>query len=117
LEADHPVSHVHYLKNGIKGVNWVTVLGEKWISRLGGLPALRKELGEPFRLHEYPGGVLIQAGPRPQLGDVNRQIAIDEYRRLAQVLKPIRVTDHKSFPAWSGFDEQRTQAWLARFED
>jgi hypothetical protein len=42
---------------------------------------------------------------------------IAEYRRLAQLLKPIRVSDHKSFPAWSGFDGEKTRAWLARFDN
>jgi hypothetical protein len=117
LEADYPISHVHYLKDGIKGVNWLTVLSTPWLERLGGLPTLQTELAEPFRLHEYDGGLVIQAGAMPQLGDSNRKLQIAEYRRLARVLRPIRVSDHASFPAWSGFDEERTTAWLARFDE
>lgn len=77
---------------------------------------MRAQLGEPFLFYEYEGGLVIQAGKMPQLGDTNRQLSIAEYERLARVLKPIRVTDHESFPAWSGFDAERTAAWLARFD-
>ncbi|HSG81052.1 MAG TPA: type VI immunity family protein [Gemmatimonadota bacterium] len=116
LEADYPVSHVHYLKDGIKGVNWLTVLGESWLKKAGGVSGLRDQLGEPFRFFEFDGGLLIQAGPMPQMGDSNRELSVPEYRRLAQLLKSIRVTDHKAFPAWSGFDAGRTNSWLARFD-
>lgn len=117
LEADYPISSVHYLKDGIKGVNWLTVIGEPWLEKLGGLPVLQAGLGEPFLLHEYAGGVVIQAGRMPQLGDTNRQMDIAEYRHLARLVKPIRVSDHASFPAWSGFDSEKTRAWLARFDE
>jgi len=88
----------------------------KWLKKAGGVSGLRDQLGEPFRFFEFDGGLLIQAGPMPQMGDSNRELSVPEYRRLAQLLKSIRVTDHKAFPAWSGFDAGRTTSWLARFD-
>ena len=116
LEVDHPLSHVLFLKQGIKGVNWLTILGDQWVEQLGGVAALKVELGEPFTVHEYPGGVMIQAGPKPQLGDVNRQQEIPEYRELARVLKSIRIQEHRRFQERTGFDPEKTLEWLARFD-
>ena len=69
LEVDYPWIHVVHLDQGIKGVNWLTILGEPWLGRVGGAGALRAALGETFVTRSFEGGVLIQAGPRPLLGD------------------------------------------------
>lgn len=113
LELDDPLVHVLYLREGIKGNNWLTVLADSWVKSLGGLELLTKKLGEGFTLHPYPGGVMIQTGPHPQLGDVNRQLEPVGYRQLAQVLRPIRVRSHGGF---LGLDQERSLAWLARFD-
>jgi len=44
------------------------------IATLGGLETLTAELGEGFRIDPVAGGVLIQAGPIPQLGDRNQNL-------------------------------------------
>lgn len=113
LEVDYPASHILYLRDGIKGVNWLTCLGDRWLEKLGGAAGLREKLGEEFILHEYPGGVLIQAGDAPQIGDVNHQIDVDRYRALSRVLAPVRARGHAPL---RGFDQESTDAWFGRFD-
>lgn len=59
IEADYPNVHVLYLKNGIKSVNWLTILNEQRLSEVGGKVALEKQLDDNFKFYEYPGGIVI----------------------------------------------------------
>jgi hypothetical protein len=115
LEMDDPLGHVLYLKNAIKGGSWVTVLSQQFIERLGGLPVLSGYLGEGFLLHPYPDGVVIQAGPTPELGDVNRRLVPARSQRLAQVLRPLRPQVHGGFDGF-GLTRGQSEEWLARFD-
>ena len=119
LEVDYPISHLRHLSNGIKGINWLTILGSKWVEQLGGTGKLRSQLDNSFIFHNYSGGLVIQAGPHPQMGDVNRQNIPELYRILSRVLKPVRVDypvgmQHGETPNY--FDKERTNEWLARFD-
>ncbi len=120
LEVDHPVTHTLYLDNGIKGVNWLTILGDYWLKKVGGVLTLKEQLGKNFISHEFPGGVMIQAGPRPQMGDRDQGRMPDLYAQLARVLKPIRITKHRPFSyaheEGQRFDKEASEKWLARFD-
>ncbi len=118
LEVDYPVTSLLHLQEGVKGVNWLTVLGERWLGSLGGIDELGRKLGEDFDLHAFSGGVVIQAGPRPQLGNVQTGKRIELYCKAASVLMPVRVREHGSFHhAGEGrFNRQTTEQWLARFD-
>jgi hypothetical protein len=130
LEADYPLSHGLWLTNGreggrdgIKGGNWLTALSDRYITELGGADKIEadlKAMDGRFLVHRYDGGAIIQAGPRPQLGDAERRLWPALYVKLAKYLKPIRVTRHNAFQ-YGGpgvrFDKQRSEAWLRRFDD
>ena len=117
LEVDYPISHVRHLENGIKGVNWLTILADNWLEKLGGKSHLQIQLGKDFIFYDYPGGVIIQAGTHPQVGDVNRQNIPEHYRKLSRLLKPIRV-DYPDVLHGDprGFNQERTQEWFNRFD-
>lgn len=118
LEVDRPMSHKRVTQSGIKGGNWITILSTPFIDRLGGLPALGAALPESFVTHEYGDGVVIVAGPAPEVGDRHRNIDTPAYRELARVLKPIRITEHPAIYPKGRFSEQEGFAeWLARFDD
>jgi hypothetical protein len=119
LEVDYPMNHTLWTQRGIKGGNWITVLSDHWIEKLGGLETLRQALGtELFRVDAYPGGALILAGPVPEIGDHNRAIDVPNYRKLAHVLKPIRTTHHPGVHNTPGtFRWHEFEAWLARLDD
>jgi len=120
LEVDYPISQRRYLKEGIKGVNWLTVLGDKWVEGLGGRDRLREQLESDFVFYDYMGGLIIQAGPHPQFGDANRKNIPKQYRTLSRLLKPIRVDYpvalQHTHPNQDSMDRERTSEWFARFD-
>jgi hypothetical protein len=129
LEADYPIPHAICLsmgrggKGGIKGVNWLTVVGDRWLAEMGGADKVAADLAaldSQFIVHRFAGGVMIQAGAHPDLGIAERAIWPALYVKLARYLKPIRITD--TYPFQHGgdgvrFDLQRSNAWLRRFDD
>jgi Protein of unknown function (DUF3396) len=130
LEADYPTSHLIWLpkgredgRGGIKGVNWLTVIADRWLAELGGVEKVQADLAAldaHYIVHRFGGGVMIQAGPRPQLGDAEENRWPELYVKLSKYLKPIRITRHRPFQyAGPGlrFDLDRSKAWLRRFDD
>ncbi|HSN96947.1 MAG TPA: type VI immunity family protein [Candidatus Nanopelagicales bacterium] len=107
----------------MKGVNWLTVVGDHLLAELGGVDVVCDRLGkldERFMVHRYEGGVVIQAGERPVLGDAERGSWPELYVKLSKFLKPIRISRHCPFQyAGDGerFDLESSQAWLRRFDD
>lgn len=114
------VTSIHASK-GIKGVNWLTLLGDPWVQMIGGLDYLRVRLGEEFKLTPYEGGLMIQAGPKPQIGDAAANRWPAHYVTLAKVLKPIQIKDHYPFHFGDSrgparMDYQASKAWVFRFD-
>lgn len=73
----------------IKGINWLTVLGDELVTRLGGVNEIQSQLGKECRIHDYNGGVIIIAGPVPQLGDTYSGFIPERYKSVAKVTRPI----------------------------
>jgi hypothetical protein len=118
LEIEDRLGHIIYLRHGIKGVNWLTVLGERWILEMGGLEQIRANLDDSFRIYPYDGGVVIQAGPKPQIGDVQADLWPEHYIKLAKVLKKIQVKVHDGFHNGGPNRMHREESlkWLFRFD-
>lgn len=122
LEVEHCIGHNIYVEKGIKGVNWLTLLGDRWVQEIGGLDYLRIRLGDDFKLSPYEGGLMIQAGPKPQIGDVTANRWPQHYVTLAKVLKPIQVKVHGAFHrndpmgVQKRMDHAASLAWLFRFD-
>jgi Protein of unknown function (DUF3396) len=119
LEVDQLINHSLILrkKDAIKGINWLTILGSPWVDRLGGLPNLKAALGDGIGVRSFGDGVVIQAGPRPLLGDVNRGEKMEAYHRVATALRPIRIDALFPFSIdYYGFGAEETARWLARFD-
>jgi hypothetical protein len=118
LEIDLAWSHNIYLaqEDRIKGVNWLTILDQSWIDRLGGNEALRAALGEGIEWHSFGTGTVIQAGPRPLVGDTHHQEPMPHYRQVALALKPIRIDSVRAIAHQYGFGRERSDQWLRRFD-
>jgi len=132
LEVNQPSNHslameLHKahsnINEGIKGGSWITILSNRWVDKLGGITELEKSLKKPLSLHSYNGGVLLLSGNRPEVGDVNLDIDTPNYKKVAKILKPIRLNFH---PAIHGglfnddvpvLDAERMTKWLNRFDD
>ncbi|WP_150526865.1 type VI immunity family protein [Roseibium sediminis] len=107
----------------IRGVNWLTILDEGYSRDLGGPAALAEHLGEDIHLHVYDGGVIIQAGPEPFLGDRNANIWPEHYRTVNRALKHLRFEAFKpsrtylKVPHGTALDaHDESLKWLRRFD-
>lgn len=69
-------------------VSWLTILDEEQSERIGG-PERLAALGPDFPVMQYPGGHIIQAGPRPELGDGNKGKIPRHYDAVCDLLRPL----------------------------
>ncbi|MBI4954579.1 MAG: DUF3396 domain-containing protein [Myxococcales bacterium] len=111
LEIHYPGATASCCRTELKGVNWLTLVSHVLLEELGGEATLRAKLSAEIRLHPIRDGVLIQAGPEPLLGDVNRGETLPLYREVAKVLKPIRAETH-----WPFFGILTANDWMTRFD-
>jgi len=103
--------------HGISNVSWLTLLGRELVERKGGRKAIEATLAAvspDIVVHPLGEGVCIQAGPLPQIGDVNRGDDLPIYHQVGRYLKDLRSTD----PPWQldGLLDD-TEEWYARFDD
>ncbi|MEM8799290.1 MAG: type VI immunity family protein [Pseudomonadota bacterium] len=122
---DHPTMMDWSAPNyhaGIRAVNWLTVLDNTWIDRLGGMDEIAEGLHEEGRLHPYDGGVVIQACTHPQLGDINMHGVPEAYAAVDKLIAPHRYLDYPDKPMHllkvpDPLDpHETTLEWLQRFE-
>jgi len=107
------------IHNRIKCVNWLTVLCDELVEELGGRDKMRAALEPVCQVHDYPGGVVIQAGATPQIGDTWRDDVPEAYRLVARYTKAIRFETYRSglFRVAQGLDDkEETLAWIRRFD-
>lgn len=103
----------------IRTTNWLTVLDEGFVAQLDGLKKLTETLGPACPVYTYDGGVVVQAGPHAELGDLNRRNIPEHYRTVARVLKPLRFEAYRMgmLKVPDPLDaREETLAWIARFD-
>lgn len=119
----HPGLDVHH-QNGTEGttvgwtrvrsVGWLTMLCDDFVETLGGPPVL--EHGSVLKI---PGGVILQAGPAPAVGDVNRKDDLPAYREVYAYVEPLAEETAEASPWFMFFrsagSDDRTEAWYRRF--
>lgn len=123
LDIHSPVPFVwdgEALYEQIKCVNWLTVLGAPVLAKLGGLDVARKALEPDCIVHAYEGGVVIQAGSAPQLGDTYQNDIPEAYRKVARFTNSARFRDYKKGSLFRVFEpmDRREEArrWASRFD-
>ncbi len=107
-------------RDGIKGVNWLTMLGPEFADRIGGASAMRQVLPKSVTILSAGNGVILQAGPVPCWGNVNRQDLLPDYRAVYKLVAPLQdpiVQRYTSFSLPGGDHKEKTTAWLRRFAD
>jgi hypothetical protein len=117
IEVDYPITHSRFLSKGIKGVNWLTILDQKWLEAASGLEELQASTPE-LQSHDYGCGTILQAGRMPIYGDdMDNNLAL--YRKLAKVLRPLQVEEHDGVHS-SGTNDTLNgpnfRKWLSRFD-
>jgi Protein of unknown function (DUF3396) len=106
----------------IRGSNWLTIIDDEFVDEVGG----RKHIGgalssdKDVLVHEWNGGILVQSGALPQLGDVNAGRFPEHYRAIARALKKIRFEEYAEdgyFRVPEPLDElDETSKWIRRFD-
>lgn len=110
------------LREGIRSINWYTILSDEWVNKIGGEVYLKQQfMNDDIHLLPYQGGIVIKAGEWPELGWVERDPYPKLYVKVNHVLKPIRTPSFKSFHLGSisgeiRLDERLTKEWQERFD-
>ena len=115
----------------MSAVNWLTAIRGDLLELCGGPEAVLAQLTRPgFETVRYgESGLLVQAGPSPQLGNIKAGLTLPHYGDLARALKPARLRiegGRRPHVAYYGpedvlYSEElmaKTQnSWLARFDE
>ena len=113
------------LRDGIKSVNWYTILNQSWLERLGGRDGLARavqdESSKGLSLLDYANGVIVKAGEWPSLGWVERDPQPAAYVAANRILGPVRAPMLRCLHTGSilgevRFDPQSTDRWFRRFD-
>lgn len=100
--------------DGVRGVGWLTMLGDGLVEKLGGVPELRL-----CTVTKVPGGIIIRAGKAPEVGDVNRKDDLPAYREAYAYVEPLAREVPGRSPWFTFFRSRdagdRTEAWYRRF--
>lgn len=117
----HPNDKMAARHDGIKGINWLTILCQPFVDRLGGTEKLRRSLPQSVEILAVKGGLLLKAGSRPQTGDTNRREFLPEYKAVYKVVAPLAEIGYSRSPALLAGNmanyEENTLAWRRRFAD
>lgn len=105
----------------IRTIGWLTALDDGFVAALGGPDHVAAALDdEEILIHRYTGGIVIQAGPRPRLGDRNRGDIPPAYRHVARLVEPLimrRFSTGIFYPLPAPLDlATETDKWLRRFD-
>jgi hypothetical protein len=115
IELPEVTATLMAIPSGMKRINWLSFVGDELMSDKGLLPEALAQLDTRRLQH----GVAIVAGPRPLLGDVNRQEDLGTYHKVGRVLAPLRSVEHIPF-IWDRdgeHSEQLTEEWLGYFDE
>ena len=106
----------------IKTVGWLTAINAHILSAVGGLDALRSALPvDWFAKYDYGSGMVIQAGPEPEIAPVELDAKPAIYVLPNMALRKVRIAKLGSLHEGSVDGEPRlygapAQRWLTRFD-
>jgi hypothetical protein len=110
------------VENHLVTVGWLTAINKNMVEKVGGLSALRSELPAGwFAKYDYGHGIVIQAGPEPEIAAVELDPKPSIYVLPAMALKEVRLMADLSLHYGSQDGEPRltglaAKEWLTRFD-
>jgi hypothetical protein len=123
--GDNAVIALSY-KNGIatriKTIGWLTAINHDMIKQIGNLTTIRSELPMNwYALYDYGAGLVIQAGPKPELAPVSLDPRPATYVLVNALLKQVRIPQIGGLHYGSKDGEPRitgvaAEDWLKRFD-
>ncbi|MEK6774975.1 MAG: type VI immunity family protein [Bdellovibrionota bacterium] len=103
----------------IKNVGWLTLIGSELLEKIGGLNPLQRNASDRLSLVQTAHGVLIRAGQKPILGDVNRREDLSAFVDAYRLVEPLHNGIKELFApfklAGDADEVDATQRWLFRF--
>lgn len=107
----------YWASKGLVSVNWITLLGDGLVAKLGGHNALPKKLPIDCKVVNLEHGVAVRSGDAPLLGDKNAgKDELKLWRNVYHVLKPLQFVEIiRGFDPFK-FNGERTKEWLQRLE-
>jgi hypothetical protein len=106
----------------LKTIGWLTAINHDMVEKIGGLFRIRSELPlDWFALYDYGAGLVIQAGPKPNIAAVADDPLPATYVLPNMLLKEVRVPEIGDLHYGSKDGEPRivgkaAEDWLARFD-
>ncbi|WNG14808.1 type VI immunity family protein [Cystobacter fuscus] len=77
---------------GMTTINWLNAVDGPTLDLCGGDTAARSAFGMPdFPVYTFDGGIVVQAGPNPQMGDNLIGLPLTHYAHVARFFKPARM--------------------------
>jgi hypothetical protein len=111
--------YMTWSKFGVPHVGWMTILGKAPVETLGGYKALAEQAAKAkVGCAPLPeGGAVLQAGPEPSIGDVNRGDRLPLQRAVGKLIEPVALPADKveQIVYVPGFPDDDSAAWAARF--
>ncbi len=114
--------HEEGIDDHIVNVGWLTAINKAMLDKVGGLDRLRSELpADWFAKYDYGNGLVIQAGPEPEIAPTELDAKPAIYVLPAMALKDVRLQDNDDLHFGSKDGEPRltgltAKQWLRRFE-
>lgn len=117
MDVPSPQGPSWHLGTRVRGVHWLSFLGQPVLGELGGAAGLRTRLHSPgTTVQQLEGGrVVVTLGTWPEAGDTERGETLPAYRELARVLEPHLF--HEPNGAMLHFMPEETRRWERRFLD
>ncbi|WP_224244450.1 type VI immunity family protein [Hyalangium gracile] len=115
LDIQEPEEMATYTPEWLPGSNWLTLVSHRLAqTREFDVSTLRRDSWtQPVEVSVVGKGVLLQAGARPTMGDLNRLAYPEAYAEVARRLDPLFVEEPPEY--WGLFTEKgKTRAWLRR---
>jgi hypothetical protein len=115
IDIQVPEEMAYQTVRGLPGANWLTALGEPWARarevELSSL--LQRPWQSGVKASSFRRGIVLQAGIKPTLGDLNQLALPEAYAEAARGLAELFVEKPPEFPGPFAA-ENRTQRWLRR---
>ncbi len=114
--------HKHGIADHITNVSWLTALNTCMLEKVGGLFTLRSELPVSwFAKYDYGNGIIIQAGPEPEIAAVELDAKPSIYVLPTMALRDVRITTNDALHEGSHDGEPRltglaAKEWFERFD-
>lgn len=114
--------HEFGILDHIKTVGWLTAINAKMLALVGGLDTLRSALPlDWFAKYDYGNGIVIQAGPEPEIAPVELDPKPTIYVLPNMALRKLRLSRIEGLHYGSKDGEPRlsgapAERWLTRFD-